>query len=299
MHYKKIISALLLFTLVNKLYTQDTLNTKRLKTVIASEAIIYSGTMAGLSQLWYKNQTSGNFHFFNDNEEWLYMDKIGHSMTSYYIGKVGYEALNWSGISQKKSVWYGGTLGFVFLSTVEIFDGFSNGYGFSIGDMFANAFGTGLFITQQLGWNEQRILLKYSFYPTDYASKRPNLLGENFMQQTLKDYNGQTYWLSVNVASFLTNESTFPKWLNVALGYGADGMLGGRNNTFISNNQYFDYSNTKRQKQFYLSLDIDLTRIKTENKIASGLLHTFGFIKFPFPALMIEESGGFKLLPIQ
>ncbi len=296
---KRLILLTVLITVVTTIFSQDTLNVKRLKTVIVSEVAVYSGTMLGLSQLWYKDQSTGSFHFFNDNEEWLYMDKIGHSMTSYYIGKVGYEALNWSGVSQKKSIWYGGTLGFAFLSTVEIFDGFSNGYGFSTGDMFANAFGSGLFIGQQLGWNEQRILLKYSFYPTNYASKRSNLLGENFLQQALKDYNGQTYWLSVNVASFLNDDSKFPKWLNVAFGYGADGMFGGRNNTFISNNKYFDYSNIKRQKQFYLSLDVDLTRINTKNKFTAGLLQTFGFIKFPFPALMLEESGKFKLLPIQ
>lgn len=296
---KRLILLILFVTIVTTIFSQDTLNVKRLKTVIVSEVAVYSGTMVGLSQLWYKDQSTGSFHFFNDNDEWLYMDKVGHTMTSYYIGKVGYEALNWSGVSPKKSIWYGGTLGFAFLGTVEIFDGFSNGYGFSAGDMFANAFGSGLFIGQQLGWNEQRILLKYSFYPTDYATKRPNLLGDNFIQQTLKDYNGQTYWLSVNVASFLNDDSEFPKWLNVAVGYGADGMLGGRNNTFISNNQYFDYSNIKRQKQFYLSLDVDLTRIKTKSKFATGLLHTFGFIKFPFPALMLEESGQFKLLPIQ
>lgn len=227
------------------------------------------------------------------------MDKIGHSMTSYYIGKVGYESLKWTGLSENKSIWLGGTLGFVFLSTVEVFDGFSSGYGFSGGDMAANAFGSGLFISQQLAWKEQRVLLKYSFFSTDYSSKRPNLLGENFIQQTLKDYNGQTYWLSINIKSFLNPNSKFPSWLNGALGYGADGMLGGNSNQFVSNNKYFDYSTIKRQKQFYLSLDIDLTRIKSKNKFTSALLHTFGFIKFPLPALMMDETGTFKVLPFQ
>lgn len=299
LYYNKLILTLILIQTLNVSYAQDILNVKRLKTVVATEVIVYSGTMVGLSQLWYKDQSSSNFHFFNDNDEWLYMDKVGHTMTSYYVGKVGYSALRWSGVNEKKSIWYGGTLGLVFLSSVEVFDGFSNGYGFSIGDMAANAFGSGLFIGQQLGWKEQRILLKYSFYPTNYAAKRPNVLGENFLQQSLKDYNGQTYWLSVNVASFLNEESKFPKWLNVAVGYGTDGMLGGRDNKFVSNNQYFDYSDIKRQKQFYLSLDVDLTRIKTKNQLLAGFLNTFGFIKFPFPVLIYEESGAFKLLPIQ
>lgn len=278
-------------------YAQDTLNVAKLKTVIATETVLYTGTMIGLHQLWYKNEPSTVFHYFNDNEQWLFMDKVGHSMTSYYVGKVGYNTLRWSGVAEKNSVWYGGTLGLVFLSSVEIFDGYSKEWGFSGGDMVANVVGSGLFIGQQLGWKEQRILLKYSFYPSEYADLRPNVLGENFLQQTLKDYNGQTYWLSVNVASFLNDETRFPKWLNVAVGYGADGMLGGRNNEFISNNEYFNYSNIKRQKQFYLSLDVDLTRIKTKNQLLLGILNTFGFIKIPFPALMVEESGVIKFLP--
>ncbi|MBI2281885.1 MAG: DUF2279 domain-containing protein [Bacteroidetes bacterium] len=299
MYFKKLISLLILITTFNVSFAQDTLNVKRLKTVVATESIVYSVSMIGLYQLWYKNEPTSPFHLFNDNQQWLYMDKIGHAMTSYYVGKVGYEALSWSGVTKKKAIWYGGTLGLAFLTSVEVFDGFSNGWGFSTGDMAANIFGSGLFIGQQLGWKEQRVLLKYSFYPTDYAAKRPNLLGEKFLQQTLKDYNGQTYWLSVNVASFLNEESKFPKWLNIAVGYGADGMLGGRDNKFISNNEYFDYSDIKRQKQFYLSLDIDLTRIKTKNQFLSAVFNTFGFIKFPFPTLVYEESEDIKLIPIQ
>ncbi len=132
-------------------YAQDTLNVARLKTVVASETILYSSTMIGLHQLWYKNEQSTSFHSFNDNQQWLYMDKVGHGMTSYYIGKVGYSALRWSGVTEKKSVWFGGTLGLVFLSSVEVFDGFSKGWGFSNGDMAANVLGSGLFIGQQAG----------------------------------------------------------------------------------------------------------------------------------------------------
>ena len=48
----------------------------------------------------------------------------------------------------------------------------------------------------------------------------------------LKDYNGQTYWLSANLKSFFPG-SNIPPWLNVAIGYGADGMFGGFENKWI------------------------------------------------------------------
>ena len=42
----------------------------------------------------------------------------------------------------------------------------------------------------------------------------------------LKDYNAQTYWFSANLKSFFP-EIKFTAWLNVAVGYGAEGMFGG------------------------------------------------------------------------
>jgi len=52
----------------------------------------------------------------------------------------------------------------------------------------------------------------------------------------------------------MKKESRFPKWLNVAVGYGAEGMVGSYYNP--SNLPHFD-----RYRQYYLSLDIDFTRI--------------------------------------
>jgi hypothetical protein len=69
------------------------------------------------------------FHFFNDNKGWQYIDKFGHTFTSYFIGKYGIEFLEWADIKEKKALWFGGCLGFAFLSSVEVFDGFSTGWG--------------------------------------------------------------------------------------------------------------------------------------------------------------------------
>src|SRR5690606_20640636 len=117
-------------------------------------------------------------------------------------------------------------IGFAFLTAVEVFDGFSQEWGFSWGDMIANASGTGLYIGQELLWNEQRIIPKFSFHQTKFAAKRPETLGSSFQEQILKDYNGQTYWLSFNLHAFTKNDF-FPKWLNVAIGHSATGMLYG------------------------------------------------------------------------
>jgi hypothetical protein len=87
--------------------------------------------------------------------------------------------------------------------------------GASSGDIIANASGTALFVSQLL-WKEQRITPKFSFHTT-HAQYRPNVLGSSLAEQMLKDYNGQTYWLSVNLHSFYKG-SKIPKWLNLAIG---------------------------------------------------------------------------------
>ena len=262
----------------------DTLNIKRRNAVIITETALSVGTLIALDQLWFSDYPRSNFHFKNDNNQWKQMDKIGHMMTSYYVGKTGMNVLDWAGVSKKNQLIYGATFGFTFLTAVEILDGFSKKWGASWGDILANASGTGLLVGQELLWEEQRIILKYSFSQTDFAKQRPNVLGENYIQQVLKDYNGQTYWLSANIWSF-NKESNFPKWLNVAFGYGAHGMLYGTTpNNLVSQDPY---------RQFYLSLDVDLTKIKTKSKFLKTLFSTINFIKIPAPTLEYNSKGKF------
>lgn len=92
------------------------------------------------------------------------MDKLGHAFTSCQLGKHGAQLLNWSGVSEKDQLLYGATLGFTFLTAIEVLDGYSKERGFSWGDILANGAGSGLYIGQELLWKEQRIALKYSFH---------------------------------------------------------------------------------------------------------------------------------------
>ena len=266
----------------------DSINHKRLTPVIISGTILYAGSMATLYNFWYKNYPQSHFHFFNDNNEYLQMDKIGHFTTSYYISKLSYNTLHWTGLSEKKSVLYGGMMGIGYLTVIEILDGFSSQWGFSPGDMTANTLGAGLFVGQQLAWKKQRIQLKWSYHQTLYAQYRPDLFGKNPGEQWLKDYNGQTYWLSANIKSFLKKESKFPAWLNLAIGYGAEGMTGAAYNSIFYNGQTIP--SFKRYRQFYLSGDIDLGRIKTRSKTLHGILNALSFIKIPFPTLEFSQG---------
>ena len=268
----------------------DTLNKKRLVLVSSSKIALASTSFIVLNELWYSKYPKTKFHTFNDSKEWLQMDKVGHATTSYYLGYLSYEIFNWTGLDKKKSILIGGGTGLLYLSALEIMDGFFDEWGFSITDMSSNFAGTGLFVAQQLLWDEQRIKLKFSFHQSGLAQYRPALLGSNLNEQILKDYNGQTYWLSTNIHSFLNQESKFPKWLNLAIGYGANGMIGGHQNNYTFCNGDPNCISLKRERQFYLSLDADLTKIKLKSKIMNSIFGSFGFIKIPFPALELSKS---------
>lgn len=268
------------------LTTSDSLNKPRRNAVAITEATVGSLTLIGLNQLWYSDFERSKFHTVNDNAEWLQMDKIGHVFTSYQLGKHGAQLLNWSGVSNKNQLVYGATLGFTFLTAVEVLDGFSEEWGFSWGDILANGAGTGLYIGQQLLWNEQRIALKYSFHQTRYAEMNPEKLGKSFLEQILKDYNGQTYWLSFNLYSFFKN-SKIPKWLNIALGYSGEGMITGLkdvdNQVLTSNSRY---------RQYYLSFDVNLNGIRTNSRFLKSIFDVFNMIKIPFPTLELSKNKG-------
>lgn len=274
---------------INQFLTpSDSLNSSRKTSVFITEGALLGTTLIGLNQIWYKDYEKSKFHFINDNDQWLQMDKLGHLYSSYHLGRIGADALAWSGASQKEQLIYGSTIGLGFLTVVEVFDGFSKEWGASSGDIIANVSGTALFVSQELLWNEQRITPKFSFHQTDFPTLRPNTLGESSLEQILKDYNGQNYWLSFNIYSF-TKLEFVPKWLNLAVGHGGSGMLFGTKADALENgyiqNEY---------RQFYLSLDLDLTKIKTNSHFLKTIFSVFNTIKIPAPTLQLNSNKQVK-----
>lgn len=272
-------------------------NKKRIYLAAIGSVAGYSGTLIALSNAWYKNYPQSSFHFFNDNNDWLQMDKAGHVFSAYAAGKMSMELWRWTGLSRKGMILAGGLSGTIFMTTIEVLDGFSSQWGFSVGDLTANLTGSGLFIAQELAWDEQRVQVKFSFHRNDYGSASLNqradgLFGSKSLERMLKDYNGQTYWLSANLKSFF-KKSTLPGWLNIAVGYGADGMFGGSENLLKDNtgNILFDRRDIPRFRQWYLAPDIDLTKIKTKSKLLKTGLFLLNSLKFPAPSIGFSKKG--------
>ncbi len=299
----------------------DSLDKKRCWALAGVSVGTFSLSTYWLYSAWYKQYARGDFHFFNDNHEWMQMDKVGHIVSGYYESRWASGMYRWAGVRPRTSDWIGVGYGMAIQTSLEIADGFSEKWGFSKGDYIANIVGCGAFIGQQMAWNEQRFCFKVSSSPKKYPStpiystdgkysvplreRAYDLLGNNYALSFAKDYNEQTLWLSTNVASFLPEDTRFPKWLNVALGYSLENAFVGENSYqwthsvtkngipagtvfSIDKNQYPQY------RQIMLSLDIDMTKIKLKNRFLNAFIHTFNVIKIPGPALEFNSLGKVK-----
>lgn len=231
------------------------------------------GSLVALNQVWYAPYATETFHFFNDAEQWMQMDKFGHAFTGYLITNKLNRVHYWA--AGKRQSWVGAVYAMSYLSTLEIMDGFSSGWGFSGADILANGLGVGLAFSQDFFFKRQIIIPKFSFSRTSYAAVRPEILGSTYTEQLLKDYNGQTYWVSLPVATFLKLPKRF-HWICISLGYGCDAKLVGSQDTWNGFNA---------RRQVYLSFDIDCANLAPKHPKLNKVLTHLNWIKVPFPSL--------------
>ncbi len=251
----------------------------------------YAASLVALNHIWYSQDTRSSFQFHDDLLYWNQMDKAGHFYTAFHQSRAGIDALRWAGVQEKKAIWIGGMLGFVLQTPIEIFDGFSSQYGFSVSDFAANTLGSAAVIAQELTWKEIRIMPKFSFSRSEYSPQRLEMFGSTFAEQLLQDYNGQTYWYSVDIFAFLKNDSNFPKWLNIAAGYGAGGMVYGNPDKNLAHG-YNSY------RQFFISPDIDLRYLPVKNKFLKTAIYLISMYRIPMPALEYNTQKQLIMHPI-
>ena len=269
----------------------DTLKLKKNKkfyTFLAAEGIVLTGGITYLSKQWYSDKKRVPFHFYNDLRGWNQVDKFGHFYASYIESDIGYSLMKKFNFSEKKALYLGGFQGLILETPIEIFDAYYDGWGFSLSDMVANAAGSLFFIFQQKIFKEQIIKPKLSFSRSKYARVANGYLGKNnIVSEFLYDYNGYTFWFSISPRSIFPR-SKIPKWFNVSFGYGSDGMIGEFKN--LSSYKGEEIPNFERFRQFYLSLDIDFSKIKTNSKFMKGVFTTLSYIKIPLPTLEISQK---------
>lgn len=238
-----------------------------------------AGSLVWLYTTWYKPYSTGAFHFFDDSQEWMQMDKAGHFFTAFHLNRLLQQLYKDAGIRSPE--WISTCITLSYLTGIEIMDGFSKGWGFSRSDFWTNVGGsTWWYFKSNNPWLKN-FNLKFSYITvTDEYRKRPDLLGKNLSERIIKDYNNQVYWIGFPV--FSEKKSIGLQCLLVSVGYGASGMFSGHQNT---NNP------DERMRNLYISLDVDFEKIPIRSLFLKKLFFYLNFIKIPFPALQINSRG--------
>lgn len=279
-------------------------------------ATAYLGFSIGFYNAWYKDFDQEPFHLFNDWGEWQHMDKYGHAYSGYFQSYITYRGAKWTGLSESSSILTGVACGTLFQTTLEVMDGFSSKWGFSLPDVGFNTIGVGTFWAQQKYWGKQVFKLKQSSLPRTYSKdllvstdgqatttlqqRSDDLFGTSWSEKFLKDYNNHTYWISADLHELFNMQDAWPRWLGVAVGVGAEGMFGGYRNSWEEDGHKFT-TDHKRYGQLFLTLDYNLEKIETDNPALKGLLAILDIFKYPAPGVEITTQGDviFRLLVLR
>mgnify|MGYP002620776737 CR=1 FL=1 len=274
----------------------DTLNKKRVLGVSITGSALWAGSITGLYFVWYKDFPKSGFHVFDDSREWQQMDKVGHMYTAFQFSRFAGDLFEWSGLNHKKSSWIGFGYSLGYMTTFELLDATNEHWGFSWSDVGFNVLGSATYWGQEYFFNKQYVQFKFSSHPTDLAQYRPDVLGDNFASRILKDYNGQTYWMSFNPVYWFKKESKIPEWINLSFGYSINNQLLGDGGTYVvtdgSNQQSFT-----PYRQYFFSFDVNFEAIPTDRRWLKLIFRGLNYFKVPFPALEFSQGKiGFRPL---
>ena len=137
--------------------TTDSLNKIRLIYTTASISTVWAGSFIALNKVWYSDFEKEKLHSFNDGNNWLQMDKIGHAYSCYHFSEILAKTYNWTGLSKNKAAILGSSVAWSYQFSIEILDGMSSAWGFSWWDIVANSAGSLIYLGQELGLKKQFI----------------------------------------------------------------------------------------------------------------------------------------------
>ncbi|MGE3800870.1 MAG: DUF2279 domain-containing protein [Candidatus Kapaibacterium sp.] len=224
-----------------------------------------------LNNLWWKGEQSP-FHF-TWRDDWVYAlgaDKLGHFYTPYVGTDIYRQAFEWGGMSQRGSLHWGAALASGYTTYIEVRDGFSEEWGFSLWDFIANNLGVGWRVAEYYEPWLQNIRWKVSFDPSDaYKSGAYSAI--------IDDYESTYHWGSLNVNEMLPQEwqRWWPDWINIAVGHSVKGV------------RAYDGSGNH---ELYLSLDWNTEGLPGDGSFWNWLKRIANYYHLPAPAVRIAPN---------
>ena len=221
--------------------------------------------------LEYKWWWHNDYHPFEIEDEGflddysLGVDKFGHFYTSYFYFNALQNLMRWGGYDETTKLWVSVSIPALYAISLEIGDGFSH-YEFAPDDLLANALGLGYGILQRKYRYLDNFIFKWSYIPTGEYRGR-------FNYPITNDYDGHIYWLSFKMHNLLPEpvKQYWPKFLNLAVGYGAVNASVG--------------STMPMKSKYAISLDYNLTELPLEGETWETVKNIFDLLHFPAPGV--------------
>jgi hypothetical protein len=200
-----------------------------------------------------------NEGWFDSDTDYGGADKLGHAFGGYALTSVYNSIYKKFGYSDEKAIWYGALSSWSLMTLIEIGDGFSEDYGFSMQDEVFNT--AGVF----LGYFRHRYPgLKEIF---DYRLEWiPSQEFRDGNADPFTDYSGHKNIIALKPAGILKSDNSLLKAIDLDIGFYTQG--------------YEDNFHTKRQYIFYgIGLNITYIIEQLTGHRAGGI---FDYVQIPF-----------------
>ena len=256
----------------------------RVLLVGSSLAAVLGGSYLYVENSWWSDKQIP-FHF-DDGSDLTYalnVDKVGHFMGGLEAADFFSSSIQWAGMNERKSIWYGAVFGTGLQLAIEMKDAYAPYWGFSKWDLALGSAGSFWPVAQYYNTDLKAINFKFSYY------KRSNIywdLDKQRGKETNKyawqdDYPNQTYWVTFDINHFIET-CCWPDWLNVAVGFGID------------DTQYLNESNSKTggNNEWYIALDYDVPKMlkKWNSPTGKKVKHWLNYFHFPAPTIRISPK---------
>ena len=230
---------------------------------------------------WW-DEGGGDFHFENDFDYAMNLDKGGHAFSGQLMGEFFYDGLTWSGFSHHAARGFAGLGAFLTHVAIDVKDGYAPEWGFSVVDVFSGTAGGFWPWLQELWSPLDAIEFKASYW------KNSNTYWERGGTSSgvfTDDYVNWTFWASWRVERALPKAAArfWPDWLCLAFGFSIDDAA--------------VLSRADGEREFYIALDWDLEEIfKPESHALRRLVSYANTVKLPSPAVRLYPKARRELL---
>ena len=233
---------------------------------------------------WWDDERS-HFHFENDFDYALNLDKFGHFAAGVVLGEGFYEGYRWAGTSEFQAYLFAGLSAMMTHVAIDVKDGYSPEWGFSVFDVLSGTLGGFYPMAERYIPVFKYVDLKWSYWINTKAYYRQSHTGV-----FTDDYCNQTFWASFKPYRLLpaSVRAYYPSWLAIAAGLSID------EGVFIKH-----YEGTPH-REVYIALDYDLEAFRPQSRMARTLIKSLNYFKLPAPAIQVyPEFHWYLLYPIK